>query len=51
MSLAVADTLSLAINTLNVKAFGELSLFDITALKTANDYACKLYNAGTRVAY
>ena len=50
MSLAVADTLSLVVNTLNVKAFGELSLFDITALKSANDYACKLYNAGTRIS-
>ena len=50
MSLAVADTLSLVVNTLNIEAFGDLSLFDITALKSANDYACKLFSAGARVS-
>ena len=50
MSLAVADTLSLVVHTSNVEAFGELLLFDITALKSANDFTCKLYNAVTRVS-
>ena len=50
MSLAVADTLSLLTNTFNIRAFGELSLIDLTALKAASPFTCKLFNATYRMS-
>ena len=50
MSLAVADTLSLLTNTFNIRAFGEISPIDMTALKSANNFTCKLSNATYRMS-
>ena len=50
MSLAVADTLSLLTNTFNIKAFGDISPIDMTALKALNNFTCKLFNATYRTS-
>ena len=50
MSLAVADTLALLTNTLNIHAFSEVSLIDMQALKSANAFTCKLFNMTFRMS-
>ena len=50
MSLAVADTLSLLTNTFYIRAFGEISFIDMTALKSVNNFTCKLLNATYRTS-
>ena len=50
MSLAVADTLSLLTNTFNITAFCEISFIDMTALKSVNNFTCKLFNATYRTS-
>ena len=45
MSLAVADVFSLLFNTLGIREFGEVSPVDMMALKSVNNFACKLFNA------